>query len=313
MAAERLTDNKIILVTQKTRLEQLVVRYNTIGQAQFFIEHSGGDFGDYQREHDTYTAAAEKAVEILSRFGRVQRVDREFVPRMIFGKTDTVITLGRDGLAANVLKYLDGLRLIGVNPDPARWDGVLLPFTVNDLAKLMPEVMKGTRRTQSVTLAECALSDGQSLCAVNDLFIGRRTHVSAQYEIDLGGRRERQSSSGVIVSTGLGSTGWFRSVIAGAEGVARGLGAGVQTELERGFGRDADYLYYTVREPFPSKTTGTDIVFGRIERGVPMRITSMMPENGVIFSDGVEDDSLVFNSGTTAEINVSDRRGILVV
>ena len=310
---DRQNDNKIILVTQKTRLEQMVIRYNTIGQTKFYIEHSGGDFEDYQREHDTYTEAAAKAAEILSGFGRVQRVDRDLVPTMIFGKTDTVIALGRDGLAANVLKYIGGLRLIGVNPDPARWDGVLLPFRVNDLAKLMPEVLKGTRRTETVTLAECSLSDGQTLCAVNDFFIGQRTHVSARYRISLGGRSEEQSSSGIIVSTGLGSTGWLRSVIAGAEGVARGCGCGVETALEKGFGRSEDYLYYTVREPFPSKTTGTDIVFGRIDRGEPLRIMSMMPENGVIFSDGVEQDRLVFNSGTTAEITVSDRKGLLVV
>ena len=310
---DRLTDNKIILITQQTRLEQMVMRYNTIGQTRFFIEHNGGDFEDYQREHDTYTEAVSRAVEILSGFGRVQRVDRDLVPTMIFGSTDTVIVLGRDGLAANVLKYIGGLRLVGVNPDPARWDGLLLPFRVNDLAKLMPEVLRGTRRTETVTLAECNLSDGQTICAVNDLFIGRRTHVSAQYEISLGGRAEKQSSSGIIVSTGLGSTGWLRSVIAGAEGVAKGCGCGVSTALEKGFGRSEDYLYYTVREPFPSKTTGTDIVFGRIDRGTPLRITSFMPENGVIFSDGVEQDSLIFNSGSIAEITVSDRRGVLVV
>lgn len=310
---DRQTDNKIILVTQKTRLEQMVVRYNTMGQAKFLIEHSGGDFDDYQREHDTYAAAAEKAVEILSGFGRVHRVDRDLVPTMIFGRTDTVVVLGRDGLAANVLKYIGSLNLVGVNADPARWDGLLLPFRVSDLTKLMPEVLRGARRTEAVTLAECTLGDGQTICAVNDLFIGRRTHVSAQYEISLGGRSERQSSSGIIVSTGLGSTGWFRSVIAGAEGVARGCGYGVTTALEKGFGRSAEFLYYTVREPFPSKTTGTDIVFGRIDRGEPLRITSLMPKNGVIFSDGVEQDSLIFNSGTTAEITVSDRKGRLVI
>ena len=310
---ERMTDNKIILVTQKTRLEQMVVRYNTIGQAKFFIDHSGGDFGDYELEHKTYTAAATAAEEVLARFGRVLRVDRDLVPNMIFGPTDTVVALGRDGLAANVLKYIGGLNLIGVNPDPARWDGLLLPFTVDDLARLLPEVIRGTRRTESVTLAECTLSDGQSICAVNDLFIGRRTHVSAQYEITLGGRTERQSSSGIIVSTGLGSTGWLRSVIAGAKGIGRGCGYGIESELENGFGRGENYLYYTVREPFPSKTTGTDIVFGRIDRGEPLVVSSLMPENGVIFSDGVEQDCLMFNSGTTAQITVSDRRGMLVV
>lgn len=38
-----------------------------------------------------------------------------------------------------------------------------------------------------------------------------------------------------------------------------------------------------------------------------------MPENGVIFSDGVEDDYLQFNSGTSAVIGLADTKGKLVV
>jgi len=32
---ERLTENKIILVIRKTRLEELVAKYDTVGQAKF--------------------------------------------------------------------------------------------------------------------------------------------------------------------------------------------------------------------------------------------------------------------------------------
>ena len=73
--------------------------------------------------------------------GRVQTVDRSFLPNFVFAPEDTVVTLGQDGLVANTLKYLDGQPVVGVNPDPERWDGRLLPFRVRDLAKLMPEVV----------------------------------------------------------------------------------------------------------------------------------------------------------------------------
>ena len=52
-----------------------------------------------------------------------------------------MVTLGQDGLVANTLKYLNGQPVVGVNPDPERWDGRLLPFRVSDLSKLMPEVV----------------------------------------------------------------------------------------------------------------------------------------------------------------------------
>ena len=43
------------------------------------------------------------------------------------------------------------------------------------------------------------------------------------------------------------------------------------------------------------------------------KIKSLMAENGVIFSDGVESDFINFNSGAEVTISVSEKRGLLVV
>jgi hypothetical protein len=161
----------------------------------------------------------------------------------------------------------------------------------------------------------CArLNDGQTLLAVNDLFVGQRSHVSARYALALGDQLETQSSSGVIISTGLGSTGWLKSILAGATGVVRALSEGAAAIPVQGpFAWDASYLYFSVREPFPSKATGSSLVFGKITQARPLRIASQMPENGVIFSDGIESDFLEFNAGMEARIELADRRGLLVV
>lgn len=310
---ERKTDYKVILVTQKTRLEQLIYRYNTAEQAEFYINHNGGDFGDYKEEHTAYYDAVNTVVGFLDGYARLQIVDREHIPNYMFGKNDLVIAIGRDGLVVNVMKYLTDQRLIGVNPDPKRWDGVLLPFYPKDVSKIVPEVFSGKRNVKSITLACATLNDGQSLYGVNDLFIGQRTHTSARYEIELDGKREYQSSSGVIVSTGLGSTGWLKSIIAGTVSVCDYLGSLQKPVQSRSVSWDSEFLYYTVREPFPSKSTGAGIVFGTIEKDKKLKIMSCMSENGVIFSDGVEQDFLQFNSGQVVYIGVSDRKGYLVV
>src|SRR5215468_9924720 len=179
----RLTENKIVLVTRPTRLAELVIRFNTVSQARFYIEHQGADFSDYLREDETYHRALVEAQKILAQIGRVQTVDRGFLPNFVFAPNDTIVTLGQDGLVANTLKYLDGQPVIGVNPDPARWDGKLLPFQIGDLPKLMPEVVLGKRTTRRVTMAKAALNNGQTLYGVNDLFIGPKTHSSARYLI----------------------------------------------------------------------------------------------------------------------------------
>ena len=305
---------KIILVTQRTRLEDLIRRYNTFGQAEFIISHNSGDFTDYRLEHETYHSAVQTTLSALQAFGRVQVLDRDLIPNYLFGKQDIVVAVGRDGLVANVLKYLlDGQPLIGVNPDPKRWDGQLLPFLPEDLGKILPEVIRGYRNAQSITLAQATLNDGQVLRAVNDLFVGRQTHASARYEISQGGARESQSSSGVIVSTGLGATGWLKSILAGASGIARVFGVPDPIGPAHSFDRSAPELYYTVREPYPSASTGADMVFGRITARSPLQIVSSMPENGVIFSDGMEQDFLQFNSGAMVTIGIADQKGYLVV
>src|SRR5206468_7808416 len=104
----RLTDNKIVLVTRPTRLAELVIRFNTVSQARFYVEHQGADFGDYLREDETYHHALVETQGILAQTGHVQTVDRAFLPNFIFSPDDTVVTLGQDGLVANTLKYLNG-------------------------------------------------------------------------------------------------------------------------------------------------------------------------------------------------------------
>ncbi|EHS58230.1 hypothetical protein [Paenibacillus sp. Aloe-11] len=332
--SSQMTERKIILVKRKTRLEELIVRYNTIQQARFFMERLGADFSDYVLEDENYRRAVTTATSELTALGRVQIVEREHVPNFIFGEQDTIVVLGQDGLVANTLKYLTEQPLIGVNPDPLRWDGVLLPFTVSDLHWVVSDVFVHKRPIKEVTLAKAQLNDGQSLYAVNDLFIGRKTHVSARYELRLEDQVEQQSSSGIIVSTGLGTTGWLTSVLAGAAGIVGsatrhpisltpdhlvpGAASGQEAAIER-MNHDhravwsSPSLYFTVREPFPSRTTAAELVFGQIAAQRPLRIASQIPENGVIFSDGVESDFLEFNAGIEATIGPAEKKGHLVV
>jgi len=310
----RLTENKIILVKRKSRLDELITRFNTITQAKFYIEHLGADFSDYLKEHEEYDRAIYNARRILDMIGRVHVIDRSFLPNFIFGPNDIVVAIGQDGLVANTVKYLSSQPLIGVNPDPKRWDGILLPFKVNDLKYIVAEVFKNKRPIKEVTLAKAILNDGQALYGVNDLFIGQKSHVSARYTIQSGKKTEQHSSSGIIVSTGLGSSAWFKSILIGATEIVNSLlDNKVTLKTLNGFKWDSDYLYFSVREPFPSKTSATTLVFSKITKNKPLKILSCMPENGVIFSDGIESDFLSFNSGVQATITLAEKKGQLVV
>jgi Predicted sugar kinase len=311
---DRLTENKVIIIRRKTRLEELITRFNTVSQAKFYIEHLGADFSDYVIENEKYKRAVSEAYSELESLGRVQVVDREYIPNFIFGENDIVVAIGQDGLVANTLKYLTGQLLMGVNPDPGRWDGVLLPFRVSDLKLAVQDVFKNRRQVKEISMAKAALNDGQVIYAVNDLFIGQKSHVSSRYFIEVEGSIEQQSSSGIIVSTGLGSTGWLKSILTGAANIVSSMSdRRINIGQDKKLSWDADYLYYSVREPFPSKNSKANLVFGKVTKNSHLRITSQMPDNGVIFSDGIESDYLQFNSGVEATISVAEKKGHLVV
>ena len=306
-------DRKLILVVRKTRLDELLARHHTAAHARFYVEHLGADFGDYEREHEAYEAARRTTLEMLERHGRYQVIDRAFLPNFIFGPEDLVLALGQDGLVANTMKYLEGNPLVGLNPEPARYDGVLLPFVPRDLAPLLPDLLADRRPFKQVTMAKATLSDKQVLYTVNDLFIGPKSHTSARYEIRHAERSETQSSSGIIVSTGLRSTAWIRSVITGSTAIAGALFHKEGKLDYKPLPWDADYLQFAVREPFPSKTSQVELAFGEIRSKQALNLRSLMPENGVIFSDGIETDFLQFNSGSEASITIAERLGKLVV
>ncbi len=321
---------KVVVVTRRTRLQELVSRHNTPGQAKFYVGQQLENFyaakksvssgeararakravADYQAEDDAYRPAVESVVRRLSEMDvRVETIDRALVPSYLFTERDVVMALGQDGLVANCAKYAAGQPIVGVNPDPARFDGTLLPFGVEEAAGAVAALLAGRARTREATLAEATLNDGQSLLAFNDLFIGARTHVSARYRIRVGGREESQSSSGVVVSTGAGSTGWLSSMFNMASGLAGGAGRVAPPKLRW---EDRE-LVFVVREPFVSRTSAAGVVAGRVQEGAALEIESLMSEGGVIFSDGVESDFLQFNSGALAAVRPAARRARLVV
>lgn len=225
-------------------------------------------------------------------------VQRRDLNRFLFAPDDVIIAVGQDGLIANVAKYLDGQTVFGVNPAPQIYDGVLARLEVNLLSSCLTAYVHNDIVIQQRTMVEAVLDKGEKLFALNELFIGHRSHQSARYNIAQGDVQENQSSSGVIVASGTGATGWARSIME-----ATGIHLPILPEEPA--------IAYFVREPFPSISTGTTMRAAKLSGGL-LEITSRMNEGGVIFADGIEQDFLNFDWGRKIEIGPSDRRLHLV-
>ena len=299
---------RFILVSRKTRMQELIQRFNTWPQARFYLEHNKVDAQDYLAEHDLYQKRLQQAEQVLKSQGPFQMLERHLLPNYQFSKEDIVVVIGQDGLVANTLKYLHEQPVIAINPDPQRWDGKLLPFEIGDLPEALQATLTDRASDKTITFAEAKTNDGQRMLAVNDLFVGPNSHISARYALKWKDKYELQSSSGVIISTGFGSSGWLQSILSGAMKITDTK----DHPLQNGFAWNDQRLQFTVREPFPSNNTGVELTFGSISRDAPLIIESMMPEKGVIFSDGIESDYLEFNSGSIVTIGVSETQGRLI-
>lgn len=321
----------IALVTTPTRYEGLLQRWGTRGQARFLIQQAlahqvltagnaarsarmatvaEADFDRYVADHDAYQSALDLLRDQLAAIGLpVSVVERRYLPSFEFRNVAVVVVLGHDGLVANCAKYVGQLPIVGVNPDPRRNDGILVPFAPHEVRPVVEAILAGRGRYRAVTMAQAELNDGQRITAFNDLFIGRRTHVSARYNLTAGGRGETQSSSGVIVATGAGSTGWLSSVFNMTRGVAEWVGGRPGAPLRMEW--QERKLAWVVREPFASRHSQAKLVAGLMGEGDALLLESLMPEGGVIFSDGVEDDFLAFTSGSTAAITLAPHQARL--
>ncbi len=298
-----------IIVKNKTRLEALVERFNTKSQAKFYIERLGGDFHDYEMEDEIFHDSLNSLQSQLSKMIKHKIVDRTYLPSYLFSDKNMIVVIGQDGLVANTAKYSHARPIIAVNPDKQRYDGVLLPFDTTNFIGGVESVLSHNYKSRQVNFAEARLNDGQRLLAFNDLFIGAASHISARYKLSFNESIEEQSSSGIIVSTQAGSTGWLSSVFNMAYGVTGLFEKNIKTKQPK---LKENQLLFAVREPYKSIRTHADISVGLINNQKHLCIESLMPTGGIIFSDGIESDFLQFNSGTIATIGIANETANLV-
>ena len=200
---------RVVVVTRRTEYDELLATHGTRGQAAFFLSTRGRDLAELEERHHLTRRAIDRAtagIPVDWRRGSVERAD---VSRFLFAPDDVVVVVGQDGLVANVAKYLDGQPVIGIDPEPRRNAGVLVTHDAGDLGDLL----RGTDRVVERTMVEARLDDGQRLLALNEVYVGHPSHQTARYDLHTADAHgEAQASSGVIVATGTGATGWCRSV-----------------------------------------------------------------------------------------------------
>lgn len=293
------TAPRAVFVTRETDYELLLARHATRQQGRFFLETRGQKLEEVQARHEHFTEVLRQVRAAVPDEWRQTLVQRADFDRFLFAPEDVIVAVGQDGLVANVAKYLDGQPVLGVNPAPEIYDGVLARLTPDRVARLLPASLRGDADIQRRTMVEAKLDSGESILALNEVFIGHRSHQSARYRIAIGTEQENHSSSGIIIASGTGATGWARSIMEST---------GIRLPIDP----EEQAVAYFVREPFPSVATGTTLRAGKL-LGEGLTITSRMNEGGTIFADGMEQDCIAFDWGRQLGVAPASRCLNLVI
>jgi hypothetical protein len=291
---------RAVLVHRRTELDELLARHGTRGQAAFFLRTRGRDLDEIERRHEAQRQALAEVSAAIPSDWRRGLLEREDVSRFLFSPDDVVVAVGQDGLVANTAKYLDGQPVVGVNPDPARNPGVLVPHAPGAVSTLLPQVVAGGRPVELRTMVEAVTDDGLRLRALNEIYLGSAGHQTARYELRAPGRApEQQASSGLLIGSGSGATGWCRSAW-----LERHSDLRLPTPED-------DSLAWFVREAWPSPATGTACTEGRCEPGQTVEI-QVRSDRLVAFGDGIETDALELAWGQSVRITTAEEHLRLV-
>lgn len=306
--------NRFILIARRPRAATIRDTYASAQLAKFIMAEKGESYEQYANEEAILKDAIRRIKSVASDFGPVLEIERHLLPATPLSHLDSLIAIGQDGLVANTLRYSGEIPIIGVNPDPTSYEGTLLPFSV----ELAIEYLKNRPENdicEEITLAEGTFSNGSRVKAANDIFIGKADHSSSLYKIHHGGREEHHSSSGIIVSTPMGASGWQRSIVEGSLKILSTL-----TESPLPVMRDIPAsaskkgaLRFWVREPWPSLKSQSTLVTGTITPKATLTVTSEMGEGGIVFADGMQADSYPFPAGESLMISPSDTKGRIVI
>jgi NAD kinase len=290
--------DEVLVIAKKSRLErdlekkglsqeELLAHYETMGEggARILAGHlhnldSIATCKKYLPEQQVVHLDDLKSFEALSRY-------------------KVVIALGGDDFFKLIGHYIGGETcIIGVKSDPAS-RGALLPFEAEQVPDLLKALEQGSYKVERWTRPRLYVNGKDCGTATNEIVTGKGDfRLMSRHILDYRGESVTQQSSGILISNGAGSTGWYSSA---------GLYLG---RHDRSFSKVSQQLRFELREPsvrIEEREGQREVILpphveGSVGPGEILRITSLNDDDGIISRDSL--DAIPFPRGSVAEITI---------
>jgi len=198
--------------------------------------------------------------------------DREKLNKNLFQNKDLIIAVGGDGTFLRASHFIfDKTPMLGVNSDSKCKEGFFMAATKMDFNKKLNGIIINNFKIKKLHRLEARINNKKiPEFALNEFYVSsEKDYQTARYFLTLKGRRERQKSSGIIISTAAGSNAWMKSA------------GGVTLPLS------SDKFEYMVREPYYGRVSAKcGLVNNILNRNEKIEIEFKVG-NGMLIADSL--------------------------
>ncbi|MBI3394779.1 MAG: NAD+ kinase [Spirochaetia bacterium] len=207
---------RAVLAVKRSKWERDLVRYGSRDMVKRLYETQNHNF---QRVYDSHKRQESGLERIRTAVPEWPLVFREDLDHIDLSGMDCIVSFGGDNHFVFVSHISRDLPVLGINSDPSTSLGALLYFTTDSFVeKISPGNVKLVAEQWTRIEGRIEYADGRRTTvgpATSEISIRSSfSDAISRYVVRAGeGAWEEQKSSGMLLSTGAGSTGWFRNAV----------------------------------------------------------------------------------------------------
>ncbi|MEM4330592.1 MAG: NAD(+)/NADH kinase [Candidatus Pacearchaeota archaeon] len=227
---------------------------------------------------------------LLKEYKNKKIVLKEKIKKEDVKKADLIITIGGDGTFLSASHFSDNTPILGINRNPSESECFLCNKKLENFERVFKKILNKEYKIKDYTRVDVRIKKEKKEFvlekALNETFFGNiNPHHTSKYEILYRNKKDIQKSSGVIITTGAGSTAWYKS-----------LG-------EKSFSPLKKELRFVVRELYKGRLQKPNIKKGKIKEKEKLILVSKM-NHGIISIDSIRTYKVGYNDKVILKVGI---------